>query len=195
MGQMDVPGRSQPLADSFDERRAGDPRRPYPDRGASRSPAELLDELRLRLSQLPENHPSAPSEKADGRPRGWPERPDRPDRPDRPEQADLPEKAAQPEKTEQPDSGKSGPDASEPEPGGAADRPANPAKAGGEADGSAGGLLDWLRDLDVAGKLPDLADWGAAELDLSWPGHPATYRPWFMTGEPATPWFAADDDL
>jgi hypothetical protein len=224
MSPMDVPGPSHPLAGSFDERRAGDPRRPYPDRGAARSPAELLDELRLRLSQLPENHPSAPREKGDARPRGWPERPepperpgraarpDRPERPDGPERADLPEqswKADQPDSGEsEPDSGERGPDASEPEPepdasepvpGEAAERSVKPAKADDKADGSAGGLpgglLDWLRDVDAAGMLPDLAGWGTGELDLGWPGHPETYRPWFMAGEPSAPWFAAGDDL
>jgi hypothetical protein len=194
---MDVPERSQPLADSGDDRWAGVPRRPYLDRGAARSPAELLDELRLRLSQLPENHPSAPHEKGDGLPRGRPERPELPDQPGRAARPDRPD---QPGETDQPDLGESPLDASEPEPepdarepvpGGAAERSDKPAKA----DGSTGGLLDWLADLDAADMLPDLAGWGTGELDLGWPGHPETYRPWFMTGEPSTPWFAAGDDL
>jgi hypothetical protein len=214
MSPMDVPGRSKPLADSGDDRRAGIPRQPYPDGGAARSPAELLDQLRLRLSQLPENHPSAPVEKSDGGPGSRPERHDRPEQADRSDRPELPDRPEQPELSEQPgktdqavasepdaDASDPEPDASEPdaselEPGGAAEEPTTPAKTGGEADGSpGGGLLDWLRDLDAAGSLPDLAGWGDGELNLSWPGHPETYRPWFMAGEPSKPWFATDSDL
>jgi hypothetical protein len=37
--------------------------------GRARSPAELLDNLRLRLSQLPDGHPSAPRDANDLQPR------------------------------------------------------------------------------------------------------------------------------
>src|SRR5215470_16714548 len=61
--------------------------------GRARSPAELLDNLRLRLSELPGNHPSAPraedrqydSDRAAPRSRGMPS--DRPEARDRAERS------------------------------------------------------------------------------------------------------------
>jgi hypothetical protein len=182
---MDVPGRDRPLADSGSDGRAGVPRRPYPDRGGARSPAELLDELRLRLRQLPENHPSARAGQDDGRPSAEFE-------PDEVEPGGAERSEVKPAEVEPGE-----PERSEVEPGEAADGTADPARAartGGDAGRSLGGLLDRLRGLDAAGQLPDLTGWTSGELDLSWPGHPETYRPWFMSGDPSAPWFAGGSD-
>jgi hypothetical protein len=197
---MDVPGRDRPLADSGSDGRAGVPRRPYPDGGDARSPAELLDELRLRLRQLPDNHPSARAGQDDRRPSAEFE-------PDEHESAELerPEvESAGVERSEvEPAEGELGEvepaegELGEREPGEVAGGTADPARAartGGDAGRSLGGLLDRLRDLDAAGQLPDLAGWTSGELDLSWPRHPETYRPWFMSGDPSAPWFASDSD-
>jgi hypothetical protein len=73
----------------------------HPDKAeAARSPSELLDELRLRLLRLDQNHPSRPREPEQAAPTDQqpeepaeqpPERPDRPSQTDELEQADEPE--------------------------------------------------------------------------------------------------------
>jgi hypothetical protein len=150
MRSRDLPP-NRSLADNYDQSGAAD--------GRARSPAELLDNLRLRLSQLPENHPSAMPESMQERDseREWPAgndslRDER--RPDAPEPQD--------------------------------DGPI----AGG---GTLGDLIRAIRDTgdSLAGSIGDgmLGDLGAFPGGI--PSEP--YRPWFMSGDPGVPWFAADD--
>src|SRR6266852_2304535 len=89
MRSMDTPPR-RPLPDDADPAEEARVRPGAPD-GRPRSPAELLDNLRLRLSELPPNHPSAP------RPAGRLEPPDRAMPPGRPAPADQPASPGEPE--------------------------------------------------------------------------------------------------
>ncbi len=143
-----------------------------PDRGQARSPAELFDNLRLRLSRLADSHPSAPRHGQAGDGPG--------ERPLRDGADAVPELA---------------PPAAMPEGGGLA-RP-EPVPEGGElgqpeaapevGDGSGRG--------GPGGDLRAAARGGLDDLDL--PGLRAAseaYRPWFMSGEPGAPWWAAGED-
>lgn len=59
-----------------------------------------------------------------------------------------------------------------------------------------GGIWDGLRAArELNDAFPGLAAAGpASELDLfADHGHEEPYRPWFMSGDPSTPWWAADD--
>jgi hypothetical protein len=146
-----------------------------PDRGQARSPAELLDNLRLRLSQLADNHPSAPR-------RGEPgERPLRDGADAVPEGAELARPDVMPEggdESGRDGSGGGGPGIDGPDGGG----PGGGGPDGGEPDGGGAG--------------GPMARGGLGDLDL--PGLRAAseaYRPWFVAGEPGAPWWVASDDL
>ena len=154
----------------------------------ARPPAELFDNLRLRLSQLAENHPSAP-QRGEETGRGPGESPRRPDGlgPRRDEFAGRDAAA---------DDGEfAGPAAAGRGPGGDGER--GPVTAPADGGGA-------LRDPDRGG--PDLGDvdLGGLELgdvelgDLDLPGlrgASEAYRPWFMSGEPGAPWWAAGEDI
>ena len=141
--------------------------------GGARSPSELFDNLRLRLSQLAENHPSAPQRaEPGGGPRESPPR--------RPGPADaVPEREQFARPHAVPEHDEVGGPAAAAEGATAAD--AEGAAEAGERTGAgagAGGALGALGELD----LPGLR--GASEA----------YRPWFMSGEPGAPWWAADEN-
>jgi hypothetical protein len=178
------------LADNRDLPRALD--------GRARSPAELLDNLRLRLSQLPENHPSAFREtylgpeasvgrgrdgKFTPRPQPWPER----DRLRDAAQYDGPRDY--------------GPRDYGPARDGFRDGGAQDGAQQNDGRVPAGGSLgDLIRAVREAGDtLADLADDGAlGDIDLypgAFPGsaYSEPYRPWFMSGDMGTPWFAAGE--
>jgi hypothetical protein len=163
--------------------------------GRARTPSELFDNLRLRLSQLAENHPSAlrpaetggPGESALREPGGRPESPG----------------AAEPAGSDEP--------AGADEPAGGSDKPGGDerAEAGQDvpiarpADGGGGPRGDVLADPHAGGALRDL-DMGDLNLgdldlgDLDLPGLRGAsegYRPWFMSGEPGAPWWAVPEDL
>jgi hypothetical protein len=137
--------------------------------GRARSPAELLDNLRLRLSQLPENHPSAFRDAVNVR-----ERPAERDG----DTAGSPRSARDAVRA----SDERRPDAPAPQD----DDPA----AGG---GSLSDLIRAVRDTgdSLAESLGEgmLTDIGSLPGGI--PSEP--YRPWFMSGDPGVPWFAAGD--
>lgn len=151
-----------------------------PDRGQGRSPAELLDNLRLRLSQLADNHPSAPRRAEAG---------------ERPGELPLPDGAdAVPAGGDESGRGPGGggPGGDGPDGGGQrGDRSgAGPDRDGPDRDGPDGG------EADGGGPGGPAARGGLGDLDL--PGLRAAseaYRPWFVSGEPAAPWWAAGEDL
>ena len=160
------PNRS--LDDSHD--RAGPPD------GRARPPAELLDNLRLRLSQLPENHPSAIRHTShDGRPAcapGGAPHDQGPLDPLAPRDRILPSESSE-------DLGGSR---------------ATPARQDGGQAPSGGSLGDLIRAVKEAGDaLAGSADAGAfSDVDMFLGGSQSEpYRPWFMAGEVGTPWFAA----
>jgi len=186
--------------------------RPWVPDGRARPPAELLDNLRLRLSQLADNHPSAPRSRhprADwgaprdwGPPRGWPASGDgdgpgdwgAPRDSDGPGDWDGPGDRGVPEdrrwRPEQDASAGEG-EAAERDIGSPADQPADTdAEAGGF-----GGLADAIRAASrLSDAFPASVDGGwLGEMSLFASGGQAEpYRPWFMSGEPLTPWWAAD---
>lgn len=159
--------------------------------GRARSPSELLDNLRLRLSQLAENHPSAPR---------WPEA--HGGRDARPHAHGVDRADDHPAAGREPAAG----DLAAASGGAAADDGAVPADSQADADERAGvgddeatgPLADAIRAARlVDGPLARAADGGAmGKLTLpgSW-GKPEPYRPWFMSGEPGSPWWAAESDL
>jgi len=169
MRSMDRPAR-RPLEDGHDL--AMEPVcQGVPD-GPARSPAELLDNLRLRLSELPANHPSAAGQA------------------DRPESAGryLPAGRDAPPGTDHGDRGTA------PEGRGAEHmRQREPGDAG------RAGALDEaiLAARMVRDSFAGAADSGAlAIMDFAPQIGPAeAYAPWFMSGEGAVPWWAAGDDL
>lgn len=140
----------------------------------ARPPQELLDNLRLRLSQLADNHPSAPR---DQRPETW-----------RDDDDAGPANVA------------------------AANHDGEFTQAGGALGGSSGDLhcaVDLTGSEDSAGLArragTRAAGWagGAARAAAGGLGALASmelpsgrraadpYRPWFMAGEPAAPWWAS----
>jgi hypothetical protein len=176
--------------------------------GRARSPAELLDNLRLRLSQLPENHPSALRDTSDVQRgaanwddgarsrqhpgeslRDWP----------RGRQASAELSAARDDK--------GWPDFMAPHdkvsPPGFADESRRSAEASADAhdDGSppsGGSLADLFRAArDACDALAESADAGVLGDIEVFPGNARydPYRPWFMSAEPLTPWFAVGDGL
>ncbi len=149
----------------------------------------MLDNLRLRLRDLPGNHPSAVRDACASAARN----------------ADPAAREARGDRDEPPQPGDSG------DSGGHAD-PAEPAdpergerrEATGEAEadsparGGGGSLADFIRAVKEAG---DGLSWAAdadllGEIELfTGGGSGDPYRPWFMSGEPGTPWFVAGEDL
>jgi hypothetical protein len=85
----------------------------HPDKAeAARPPAELLDELRLRLLRLDQNHPSRPREAAmPGPAADLGEPPDEPSEEGDPEQAGDPEQPGEPEQAGAPEQSDTDPDA------------------------------------------------------------------------------------
>jgi hypothetical protein len=169
------PNRS--LDDSHD--RAGPPD------GRARPPAELLDNLRLRLSQLPENHPSAIRQTSQDAPAtsehgGAPHVQGSRDRVaprDRISLAESSEDLGGSREAE--DVGES--------------REAAARQHDGQAPGG-GSLGDLIRAVKEAGDaFAGSAGSGAfADVDVLLGGSQSEpYRPWFMAGEVGTPWFAA----
>jgi hypothetical protein len=134
----------------------------------ARRPEELLDNLRLRLSQLAANHPSAPGE---GNGHGERVRDRYPAEPDEgwPDEG-WPDDSRR---------GENQPGAEEPEsvPG------QDPASQGGPGGGQRGPAADSLRPAAGPGVL--------ATMQLPGRGRDGgQYRPWFMAGEPGSPWWA-----
>ena len=155
------------------------PRPPRSLDDSARQPAELLDQLRSRLELLPENHPSARQ-----RPLGA-ERPNEPDAPaaERAEHdGDLGRDEVAvpgPPPGEQDNAG--------PPPGSQAQDAADAQDAG---DGGAGRDASGRDRGDLS--APDAAALGGVHL-----GRPTSadrYQPWFVSGEPGTPWFALEPD-
>ena len=148
----------------------------------------MLDNLRLRLRQLPENHPSA-VRAGDGtrdeapRPRsaGDGER----------IQAPAPAEASEPDDQPLDDSPAGDPAPDDPP---AADQDSE-GRAGDDADAAAprgGSLPDLIRALKDAGAGTSVL----GEMDLfTGTGSGDPYRPWFMSGEPGAPWFAEGEDM
>ena len=201
MHSMDVPrglfdrrsGQPGELAAEGDSRA-----RPWAPDGRARPPAELLDNLRLRLSQLADNHPSAqrnrytPGDWGEPRDRGAPA--DFGDARDRGEPADRGAPGDwrwRPEQDAWPGEG----EAAGQDTGGPADRPAD--ADDGQA-GRLGGLADAIRAASRRGDaFPASVDGGLGVLGetslFANRGLAEPYRPWFMSGEPSTPWWAADE--
>jgi len=192
MRSMDTPP-SRPLPDDPDPAEEARVRPGVPD-GRPRSPAELLDNLRLRLSELPPNHPSAPRaagrvEPSDrARPSGRPAPADQPAPPGEPE----PSGQAEPPGQRAPDERAAADGARRPEGSGDSRGPQPD-----DADGP--GLVgEAIRAARMAGgALASTADAsGQAMMNLADQVSPSdAYRPWFMSGEPGAPWWAADNDM
>ena len=184
MRSMDLPPR-RPL-DDFDDPAVTARVLPGVPDGRARSPSELFDNLRLRLSELAANHPSAHGQA------------------DRPEPAGRYRPAGQdaPLGTDQDDRGAA------PETRGAEDmRQGDTLPLGGGAvmqgfepgDAGQSGAPDQaiLAARMVSDSFAGAAETGAlammnfaAEI-----GSAEAYAPWFMSGEGAMPWWAAGDDL
>ncbi|MDR2987097.1 MAG: hypothetical protein LBV34_19890 [Nocardiopsaceae bacterium] len=190
------------LADNRDLSRAGD--------GRARSPAELLDNLRLRLSQLPESHPSALGvtylgpEESGGRGRDGKFTP----RPQPGSGRDRLREAAHyddPRDSGAGDSGSRGYGPGDYGPRWEGRRDGGP-QDGGQQDGAdqndgrppgGGPLGDLIIAVREAGDaLAGLAEDGALrDIDLyrgdfTDSAYSEPYRPWFMSGETGAPWFA-----
>ena len=147
-----------------------------PPDGRARAPAELLDNLRLRLSQLPENHPSAIRHTSH-------------DAPATSEQGGAPRDHS-PRDPVAPWDRISPPESSEDVRG---SREAAARQDDGQAPGG-GSLGDLIRAVREAGEaLAGSADTGAfSDVDMFLGGSQSEpYRPWFMAGEVGPPWFAA----
>lgn len=179
--------------------------------GRARDPAELLDNLRLRLADLAANHPSHPASPADERAgRSWPAGgrggPEPPGTRERAPAAGGPDcKADQAGTGQRTGDGAAAADG----PGGGRERAEDAAQASGGRRDLTGGAARAARLaadrragpadlLGGPGGWPGPAADAAGALDalgsLGWaarPGHADPYRPWFMTGEPASPWWAA----
>jgi len=157
----------------------------------ARPPAELLDNLRWRLSQLADNHPSA--ERGRPAPRDWDKRREWRESGDgrAPRDLDAPRQRDAPDgwlELGDWDALAADGDISAP-----ADQPADADDAqgkgfGGLADAirAASRLSDALSDSPHAGSLGDMSFFAQ-------PGQTEPYRPWFMSGDPSTPWWAEDN--
>ncbi len=201
MHSMDVPrglfdrrsGQPSELAAEGDTRP-----RPWAPDGRARPPAELLENLRLRLNQLADNHPSARRDRpAPGdwsAPRDWDGRGNW----DAPRNLDASEDWAapgdwrwRPEQDGWPGEG----EAAGQDTRGPGDRPAD---ADNGQPGRLGGLADAIRAASRRGDaFPASVDGGLGVLGetslFASRGLAEPYRPWFMSGEPSTPWWAADE--
>ena len=155
---------NRPWERSLDQRGSRD--------GRARPPGELLDNLRLRLSELNTNHPSAPGD------RGSDQGPD-----EEPDQAAL-GAASQ-------DAEFAGADSW---PGGELPSPRR-AVVDGKPAGQGGTREPGSRPGGWAGDAARAAATGLAVLaTMELPGRARTgdpYRPWFMAGEPGAPWWAS----
>ena len=191
---MDMP-RRRPLDDDHEPVEAAGGQPGVPD-GRARSPSELFDNLRLRLSELPANHPSAPRQA--GRPEfaghrvpsEWTARADPAVRPGdgAPAGRDGPAAQDSPLGTDQHGRGEA-----------AAARGTEDTRQGEPGDA---GWVDPLDEAILAGRMArdafaGAADSGALEMmNLAAEMGPSeAYMPWFMSGEQAVPWWAAGDDL
>lgn len=156
----------------------------------ARQPAELLDQLRQRLSRLADNHPSAHSESVGScRSGDWSQAQDSPRAPDSPGApegrewqgvdgvADLPDEQAV-----------DGGDARVP-PGPDGSSEHEPADAGGMPDAES------HEPLHLGHVMSAAADGYPGDLDLhlGLSGPSETYRPWFMSGDSGSPWFVTDE--
>jgi len=213
MHSMDVPRGlfDRRFGQPGDPAAEGDTRaRPWAPDGRARPPAELLENLRLRLNQLADNHPSARRDRhvpGDwSAPRDWDGRGNR----DAPRNLDASEDWAGPGHCDAPeDRGAPGDrpwqseqdawpgegEAAGQDTGGPADRPAD--ADDGQA-GRLGGLADAIRAASRRGDaFPASVDGGLGVLGetslFANRGLAEPYRPWFMSGEPSTPWWAADE--
>ena len=151
------------------------PRRPLaPDPDRARSPEELLDTLRLRLSQLADNHPSRRAELPAASPEFLAE-----------------EERRGPEDGRGPWDDCTGPD--DPAAGSDEGRPGwigEAIRAARLGDGAAD-----LADMADLTDLADLADGALGAVGLPGAiGHDDPYRPWFMAGDPGDPWWAGTDE-
>jgi hypothetical protein len=182
MSPTDLPRPSRPLVTE------SGPPGGYPEQhldGAPREPAELLAELRLRLSRLADNHPSAGAG-----PAGYRRTRDSPPDVGLPWQADSPREGYLADGRELLREGNAGegnladgrdlPREGNASEGELADRGESPALAGPPEDPGA----EWFRS--PAGALPE------AEFALGSRAQAEAYRPWFMSAESAVPWFADD---
>ena len=199
--------------------------------GSARSPAELLDNLRLSLSQLADNHPSsprnrhapgdrsAPADRRSPRDRDAPEETGPADDWDGLEEMgpaddwdgleemgpagdwDALEEMGPAGDWDAPEDPRWPPEQDgRPEEDEAAARDiGSPADQAADANVAGAGLFGGLADaIRAAGRLSDAfpaSVYGGVFGDVSLLANPALaepYRPWFMSGEPSTPWWAAD---
>ncbi len=147
--------------------------------GGARPPSELLDNLRLRLLHLSDNHPSAVRD------------------------ADVSARGEPPHPGDSHDSDHSGDSHHSDDAGEVADhgeRKGNDEDSPDDAPAHGGGAS--LTDLIQA--IKEASDGLSWATDDAWPGELELfngggsgdpYRPWFMSGEPGTPWFVASEDL
>jgi hypothetical protein len=199
MRAMDLPrglldGRFNPRGEPASETDGCAPRW-APDLRA-RPPAELLDNLRCRLSQLADNHPSA--QRGRPAPQDWGERREWREPVDRraPGDWDAPRQWDAPAESDAPDDWLELGDwdalAAEGDISAPADQPADAGDAqatgcGGLADAirAASRLSDAFSDSPHVGSLGDMSFFAQT-------GQTEPYRPWFMSGDPSTPWWAED---
>jgi hypothetical protein len=194
MRSMDMPRRRllDDLQDSADTARVW----PGVPDGRARSPAELFDNLRLRLSELPVNHPSTPRQAGRSDSAGrrvlseWTARADGAPRTcdgatagsDGPAGQDTPLGTDQDDRDEAREA-----------------RGAEDTRQGDPSDASRAGAPDEaiLAARMAKDTFTGAADTGAlAMMKLAAETGPSeVYPPWFMSGEQAVPWWAAGDDL
>jgi len=155
-----------------------------PSDGRARPPAELLDNLRLRLSQLPENHPSAIRHTSH-------------DAPATSEHGGAPldqgprDPIAPQDRISVSESSEDLGGSREPEDlGGPREAAARPDDGQARGGGSLGDLIRAVKEAGDA--LAGSADTGVfSDVDVFLGGSQSEpYRPWFMAGEAGTPWFA-----
>ena len=171
MRSIDTPA-GRPLDDFHDLPAEARARKGGVPDGRARSPAELFDNLRLRLSELPASHPSSP------RPA------------DRPESAGRYGPAGQDAPLDQDQDDRR----ATPVVGGPQDT-----RQGERRDTGRAGRLD---EAIVAARIARDTSAGAVDTGALTMKSFATelnsseaYAPWFMSGEEAVPWWAAGDDL
>jgi hypothetical protein len=146
----------------------------------ARDPAALLDMLRQRLEQLPENHPSEP---------GWAERERTPDgqEADAGSSRDSAGADSLPPDSAGPDS--AGPDSAGPDSG-----EADSGEADSAGTDSAGDQDEAWTAPEPGGRGQDRGNGGKDWLNAGQARPAELYRPWFTEGEAGTPWFAAEPE-
>ena len=179
MSSMDSPRRQRPLAGV--DQALGE--------GRARQPGELLDQLRERLANLDQNHPSAERWPADSTSSSDNEATAEPFAP--PEQPAVPaEVAARADTTrDRPDPD---PDSGRPDAGPTADQPSGeqPAASADASPAAGESVQDRSGNAPAADRGREL---GQSEIGPDRgrsPGSGDPYRPWFASDEPITPWFA-----